>query len=576
MTRPPFVTRLPFRPARAFGALASLAVAACFSSSTGLEPPVDQLYFPTGLVVSPGRESLYVTSSDFDLRYSGGTVQELDVAVVRDVADAIADGLAAPGGSAATACGSVREVAGNDCANNAGLPVNPSPLLYPGPCGYVPLALIGSNDGSCAEPLPAFPHVTVRNAAIIGAFASGATLVFRPDGPGARLFVPVRGDPSVTYFDVKDDRPEMRGDAANVFCPEGACLECGPRQRFGRCNPDHRVGEDPAESQRAGLTLPAEPVGIASAAWDGANAIVVAHEAPSAASLVVNRWDEGGPSLEFLARSLPTGASEVAALPVPAYVALLKGQRDFSYQPGFFVTFRGSAEVDLMRYFEDDGATPPRPFLTRSSVVPIDVASSGDDSRGIAIDASARLECEAACPSSSAACLRTCADRPIALYVANRAPASLLIGRIETRFTQSEVNGAVIDTGAFDVASIDDTVPLAFGASKVALGHVIDPDGKLALRVFAAAFDSRLVFSYDPRARRVDAVIGTGRGPHALAFDTGEDEAADGTTELRSFLYVGHFTDSYIGVVDLDMRRPQTFGSMVATIGMPRPPREAK
>jgi hypothetical protein len=41
-------------------------------------------------------------------------------------------------------------------------------------------------------------------------------------------------------------------------------------------------------------------------------------------------------------------------------------------------------------------------------------------------------------------------------------------------------------------------------------------------------------------------------------------------------MYVGHFTDSYIGVVDLDMRRPQTFGSMFLTVGKPLPPRESK
>ena len=45
---------------------------------------------------------------------------------------------------------------------------------------------------------------------------------------------------------------------------------------------------------------------------------------------------------------------------------------------------------------------------------------------------------------------------------------------------------------------------------------------------------------------------------------------------MHSFLYVGHFTDSYIGVVDLDMRRPETFGSMFATVGAPTPPRESK
>ena len=97
-------------------------------------------------------------------------------------------------------------------------------------------------------------------------------------------------------------------------------------------------------------------------------------------------------------------------------------------------------------------------------------------------------------------------------------------------------------------------------------------DGVPHLRVFAVAFDSRLVFSYDPEARRIDAVIRTGRGPHAIAFDTGVDAVRG---EPYSFMYVGHFTDSYVGVVDLDLRRPNTFGSMFISLGQPTPPRES-
>jgi hypothetical protein len=41
-------------------------------------------------------------------------------------------------------------------------------------------------------------------------------------------------------------------------------------------------------------------------------------------------------------------------------------------------------------------------------------------------------------------------------------------------------------------------------------------------------------------------------------------------------MYVGHFIDSYIGVVDLDMRKPSTFGSMFISLGAPAPPRESQ
>jgi len=88
--------------------------------------------------------------------------------------------------------------------------------------------------------------------------------------------------------------------------------------------------------------------------------------------------------------------------------------------------------------------------------------------------------------------------------------------------------------------------------------------------VFGVAFDSRKVFIYDPEARRTEAVIHTGRGPHAIAIDTGVPGTAD-----VAFLYVAHFSDSYIGVVDLDMRHRRTFGQMFASIGNPTPPKDA-
>ena len=85
-------------------------------------------------------------------------------------------------------------------------------------------------------------------------------------------------------------------------------------------------------------------------------------------------------------------------------------------------------------------------------------------------------------------------------------------------------------------------------------------------------------------ARRVDAVIKTGRGPHALAFDTDRvrDEAgnpvldAQGNPVWYSTMYVAHFTDSYVGVVDLDMRNQATFGAMYMTLGKPVPPKESQ
>jgi hypothetical protein len=557
--------RLARRLTAAAAAFAIAALPGCFTDDAGLLPPLDQLYFPTNLVVSPGKKALYVTNSDFDLQYSGGTVQLLDLDSLRSAALILQTELDKGVGSGA--CASLN------------LTVNAQNILYPGPCGPVEIGPF------------------VKSAATIGAFASSAVFVRRPDelrAPGtadeatARLFVSVRGDPSVTYFDVADDT-----DPSNITTPTACngspfCLSCDATGDEKRCSAEHRVGEDSGDSIRD-LILPVEPLGIA--ASEHTEALVTVHQTENIASLVVNRWG-GKPALDYYLVNFPfavtsrlAAPTDVLAIPEPAFVkADRKAQEEggvtsytdptYSYEPGFVVTFRALAQLHVLRYHSDKGASPPRPFLSRGGAVSIDVNSSGLDSRGGAIDASERKACEATCAGETS-CLRACVAVPLRLFVANRSPPSLVIGEIHTTIVTDEASGLPAGeapvTGVFDDITITDTVPLTFGPSRVAIGHVIDEAGEKRVRVFAVTFDSRLVFVYDPAAGKVEAVVRTGRGPHAVAFDTGGE--GDGA---YSFMYVGHFTDSYIGVVDLDMRKPQTFGSMFLTVGKPVPPRDSK
>ena len=531
----------------------ALALASCITPSAGQPPPLKSFYYPTGLAVSPGRTALFVANSDFDLQYNGGSVLALDLAAVRKRLGKLRDSLETARGDQAGCVG------GELLANN-------NRLLSPSPCSALDAAAY------------------VRSAATIGAFASGEIVVRRPGGiAGARLFVPVRGDPSVTYFDIADDT-----DPANPYSPcangDKFCLDCGQAgQQDERCADAHRVGQSPVENTR-GIVLPVEPVGVASADFEGGNLLVVAHQTQGAASLITNPWDSSDawtpsdhPALQFTVSGLPDGPTDVATLPEPALVTASRQEgaaSSITYDPGFLVTFRGAAEVDLLRYHVDQGDAK-RPFLTRAGGAGITALSKGSDSRGIALDASERQACEASCTANAqvnaTSCLTACVAVPLRFFIANRAPASLLVGRIETVLTHADASGGGAIVSAYDKLSIYEAVPLSYGASHVALGKVVDRDGKLALRVFAVAFDSRFVFSYDPEARRVDQVIRTGRGPHAIAFDTGDD--GDGP---HSYLLVGHFTDSYVGVVDLDMRHQYTFGSMFASLGQPLPPKESK
>ncbi len=445
-------------------------------------------------------------------------------------------------------------------------------------------------------------------SATIGAFASGAVMALDTCGSAdghARLFVPVRGDPSITWFDIADDRTSGN---TNPFQ-----LDCGQSTFGGRCTDAHRLGVNPYENFR-GLTIPVAPVGL-DASSDGTY-VVSAHQIAGtpAIGLSVNSWPAtsaspacatpsgiaaGVPSFQFyLTGSVAPGPSEVARVPQPLLIATAAAtSTPLAYEQGFVVTYNATAEVDIFRVDPDASSSPSRPFLTRAAQAPITIIPSGIDSRGVVIDPSERQACEASCapqtsmPGTNAcqlqpdliSCLACCLDTPLSLYIANRSPPSLLLGNVNTQLIRSDA-AAGTGSGVFDVVQIYDQVPLTVGPSKVVLGHALQADGTLKSFVFAVAFDTKSVFMYDPVAQQVVAVISTSRGPDPIAFDTCCDPALGSACVLpcasgekpHAFLYVGHFTDSYIGAVDLDIGHPESFGTMFASIGEPLPPLESK
>ncbi|MEM6790673.1 MAG: hypothetical protein AAF715_24355 [Myxococcota bacterium] len=504
----------------------AVATTGCFTGDDIQQPSPDAFYFPTALVASSGGTTLYVANSDFDLRFSGGSIFAMDLRALRGAVGPIAERIA-EGDDVVAACAA------------AGLSVNPDPWLNPGPCD--------------AFPGPPF----VANSVFVGAFASALSLTHNPDGAGARLFAPVRGDPSVTYLDVEDDRGAAAADPASFR------LDCQVDEA-GFCDVRHRLGQDRDRTLR-GVQLPSDPIGIAATADGGA--LVVAHQTEQAASLVVNDWSSV-PELTFFVGGLPNGPTELAAIPEPGFVA---GSEALTYQSGFTLTFRGASTLDLLRFVPDSGAVPPRPFVTRAQTFPLATNASAFDSRGIAIVDGPRRRCEATCSSAAdpQPCLEQCAENvPLRLYMANRSPAQLLVGRMNTVINR---DGAAASSVRDEVFFFD-TIPLNFGPNRVRVGQVLDEQGTPVDRVFAMCFDSRSIFVIDPETERVETIVRTGRGPQDLAFDQGQ--GPDG--EPFAFAYVAHFTDSYLGVIDLDQRRPNTYGAIFANVGAPQPPVESR
>ena len=521
------------RPITSFGCLlATLSASGCFKPDDGREPPLDRIYFPTGIALSGDGNRLYVANSDWDLQFNAGSVQVYDAARLRELlpsycnADAecasgercdLQPSVDANGVQRAASHWCVDATAGDPCAG----------------LGQQTPAQRSTSPGLCA-PLDNADTALLLGSVNIGAFATDLIYRENPAG-GGRLFVPVRSDATLHWMDVGS----------------GAEIDCG-QNSSGKCDENHQRGDSLAEATIEGEELPIEPFGVGATA-DG-TAIVVTHQTEGQVSLFENNWErpDDGPRLSFVMGGLPRRPVVVTAIPLPEIARLdrLSPVRSLGYRPGFWLGFRGQPFVQMLRYYDSVDSPDGVPFL-ESAFADRVTTTATSDIRGMAVDDSKRTACESAC-AEALDCLSECADVALDVYLSNSEPASLLTGHsIQHR------RGAA----SSDRLDVSDAIALDQGPARATLGDIIDENGQRARRVFIASFDSRTITIYDPDAQAIEARVLTGRGPTGLAVD--------GTNAVG---YVAHFTDSYIGVIDLD-RRHATFGTFIRALGVPTAPR---
>lgn len=531
----------------------------------GIEP-ADQIYFPVSMLVDEASRFLYVVNSDFDLKFNQGTVQSLDLQRVREVARRPCNADAQCPESQHCDLAPTPEndgAASRVCVDDSGPYANK-------PCGPFPemtSAERALSPGRCGAVLPSDPQDEGSSLIVdvvgISAFATTGMLLSGPDGQ-ERLFVPVRGDSTLHYIDVADGR--------------FACGQNAGEEELGRCDESYKIAEAPDWVQEIqplphedDLDQSVEPLRVAPepyelAASANGRLLLMTHQVGGTASAFVNDWS-AKPFLVANLQGLPPNPMGIAALPPPA-IARLPEQE---YSAGFLMTSRSSSTIRLLRFYDDGmfGTEPfapsqelqapdtsSRPVLREVGSQLITANSGGFDSRGILVDDTERALAEAKCEEGDADCLAGAAEVPLDVYVANRSPNSLLVGSTDARSAP---------IAAAELPTFHQNIPLTQGPSRVILGHVTTAAGERERRVFVLCFDSDIIYVYDPNSGQIEGEIVTGRGPHSLAFD-GE----------RPLLYVGHFTDSYVGVISLDQRYPHTYGSMLATIGVPTAPRAAK
>jgi len=551
------------------GTLGAVGLAACADTGRGVDPARGQIYFPVGLAVDEAAEFLIVVGSDFDLQFNQGTVQSLALDRIRALArvPCSSDGECSGGQHCdllpTDANRSIpSHVCVDDAGANAGLPCGSlgettrwAKVTVPGRCA--PVSLVDPPDGGAS---------ILEDAVGISAFATGGLLRSDPTGSDrSRLFIPVRGDSTLHWADVEDGRFQC-GQA------ESAAAAGAP----SRCDDAHKVSlapgwiqdiqpvpeDDDADQTIDPLEVAPEPFDVAATA-DG-RVLVMTHQLNGQVSTFANDWIASPVLVDrfTLDTALPMG---IAAVPPPSASELWP-----SLAPTFLLSTRSEARVSLLGFLGDgilgDASLDPtllvplvetsRPSLEPVASAPIQVNSSGIDSRGVAVDDERRRTALATCDASDVECLRRAAAVPLDVYVTNRSPNSLVVGTIEAR---------VGELGNDGIPNFHDTIPLTSGPSRAFLGYVQNRDGLPERRVFVTCFDSALIYVYDPGRRAVESEIPTGRGPHSIAFDP-----------TKPLAYIGHFTDSYVGVVSLDQTHPETYGTMLASIGLPVPPRAAK
>jgi hypothetical protein len=587
--------------------LSAFLLVGCFPPGEGLDPPAGLVYFPVGLAVDAQQKFLYVVNSDFDLQFNAGTVQSWELAPLRRrvprYCESHDDCRPCPDDNCdplKTVCDLYPEEEtpdGEVVIENGGVPsnwcVNPMPTdgeppspcgsvrqqgnrsqsLYPGRCRFIDQTEPNDDDVPILPPNSA----SLGRSVVIGAFATDVVrrAPVAPPGwtilgdPVERLFIPVRGDATLHWIDIR---------------PDGT-LECGQDGNDGACDDRHRSGDRSSEESTYGDGRAApEPFGID--ADENGLSVLVSNQTVGAVSLFAHRriiaddgsgvieWD-AGPRYVDQEPGLPDRPTGVAHLPTPLAMALSGRERP----PGFLVTFRNAPVVSLVRVFDDGAADPAKPYVRRFESEVIRTNSSGIDSRGIGVDSFERKtneqdclgrfgideacaknpkECPAATAEDFQNCLQRANATPLEVFIANRAPSSLVLGRSQP---------LVSDSITSDLPEFDWALPLDVGPARVAVGAIINEQGERERRVFTLCFDSRRIAIYDPERQLVETEVVTGRGPQAIAFDIGEDYA---------YAYVAHFLDSYIGVVDLDRRHKNQYGALIATIGSPTQPRASK
>jgi hypothetical protein len=475
----------------------------CSLHQEGVHPPDNRIFFPGGAIVDPGGKWLYVVNSNSDLRYNSGTVVAVDLDLVRT------DDPRDPIGS--------REFSWGSC---------------PADSRFVPSANVSADQRCCWD----FLDPTILNCdeqkyirsdttVRIGSFAGRPVIQQLPENGGRRMFIPVRGDTSITMIELGTNPDEPR-----LLCTGPRTEPDLSQVRLAACEEEWRITQprslddrepDLSDDQLQRLRLQDEPYALA--VDDTLGLLYVGHLRGGGISLIVlgNRTDPGTPNLigpPYLGLLPPdaNGSQGVTSLTIKA-----KGCTGAIYAASRFSPVVGSFVV----YGLDQCGVASDPGRNLAIVGTGQILSTGlpgSETRGFEFATKKSPEAPACLPA--AAPDPDCT--PDRAFILQRTPPALV---------------------AIDMATLSPFAVMEVCQSPTNLEQQRDADGR-TVALFVTCFDAGEIYVIDPWVPRVRAIIPVGRGPIATVFPPNDALGTGGPSRA----YVVGFGANNLAVVDLD------------------------
>jgi len=515
-----------------------LTGAACGLGQTGIDPPMDQIFWPAGMAVDPNGRWLYVVNSNNDLRFNAGTLIAIDLQQAKNdrqkqAADA---GLASPDAGEMSPwheCSTTHftdDTAAETLANT-----------LDEPCCF---DLLRPHVLNCNERAYVRADATVQIGSF-GGVAAIQTYQQDPNDPDSglvrRIFTVVRAEPSITFVDVTDS-----GDSVHMRC-NGPRQDADPQLRNPFCDDNWRVRR-PGGAATTDNVLPEEPHSLVLDQKLGI--LYVSH-----LTITVNRQvvgggistiDIGGP-LDPLAPNViigglvdprtPNVINSIARVVFPTsaaqgVTALTLNHPGDPNEPIYAVA-RASPDITGMVLQCGQHCDPNEPPPRDLSLVPGEQVTSsvflpsGTDVRGFLLSPDGN---EAYVLHRNSPDVTTSTD-PAALVVLDRGP--------DQNGEPSNRPSAILE--------------ICSGANQMQFHNA----GRGNL-LYITCFEGGQIYVVDPQALLVVAIIEAGHGPTALTFSPTDPTIA----------FVADYADNNVAVIDLEPGSPTEY-MVVQGLGFP-------